>query len=326
MLLNAYTILQSWESLPAGVLPGNDGIALTTNTGSSGAGGNDGDATSNNQYVFAQRVAVPIPQSWLVLDSAATDTVFCNPQLLSDVWMVPTPLNIIGTTGSQQRNLIGEYPGLGTVWLDRHGIANIVSLHQLKEQHHIVYNSGTNNEFVLTHADGNVMRFSESAEGLYYYDTNDCIGVALINTVKHNKSSYTDTDYHHALVACQLQIKIGRPSTKDFKNIIMGNLLPNCPVTQQDIDAAEDIFGPDIGSLKGKTTHRRPHKVRQQCADPMALAVKERYHHVTICADVMHINGTAMLVTVSCNIKLGTVEGIQSTSAENLAAAIKSVI
>ena len=100
----------------------------------------------------------------------------------------------------------------------------------------MMYDSGTNNEFVLTDADGNVMRFSESGEGLYYYDTNDRIGVALINTIKHNKSSYTDTDYHRALVACQLRIKIGRPCTKDFKNIITGNLLPNCPVTLQDIE------------------------------------------------------------------------------------------
>ena len=82
MLLDAYTILQCWESLPAGGLPGNDGIALTTNTGSSGAVSDGGDATNNNQYVFAQRVAAPIPQSWLVLDSTATDTVFCNSQLL----------------------------------------------------------------------------------------------------------------------------------------------------------------------------------------------------------------------------------------------------
>ena len=81
-------------------MPGNDGIALTTNTGSSGAVGDDGDATNNNQYVFAQRVAVPIPQSWLVLDNAATDTVFCNSQLLSNVQTIPIPLNIIGTTGS----------------------------------------------------------------------------------------------------------------------------------------------------------------------------------------------------------------------------------
>ena len=189
-----------------------------------------------------------------------------------------------------------------------------------------MYDSGTNNEFVLTDADGDVMRFSESGKGLYYYDTNNRIGIALINTVKHNKSSNTDTDYHHALVACQLQIKIGRPSTKDFKNINMGNLLPNCLVTLQDIDTAEDIFGPDIGSLKREDLLLTSHKVRQQCADPMALAVKERHCHVTICADVMHINGSAMLVTVSCNIKLGTVEGIQSKSTENLAAAIKSVI
>ena len=231
MLLDAYTISQCWESLPTNVLPGNDGIALTMNTGSSWEGGNGVDATSNNQYVFAQLVTVPIPQSWLVLDSAATDTVFCNSQLLSDVWTVPIPLNIIGTTGSRQTNLVGKYPGLGTIWLDQHGIANIVSLHQAKEQHHIVYDSVTNNEFMLTDADGNVIRFSESGKGLYYYDTNDRIGVALISTVKYNRSSYTDTDYHHALAVHELQIKIGRPSTKDFKNIIAANLLPNCPMT-----------------------------------------------------------------------------------------------
>ena len=91
MLLDAYTIVQRWESHPAGVLPGNDGITLKMNTGSSGAVGDDGDATNNNQYVFAQRVAAPIPQSWLVLESSATDTVFCNPQLLSNVQTIPIP-------------------------------------------------------------------------------------------------------------------------------------------------------------------------------------------------------------------------------------------
>ena len=253
-LLDAYTILQRWESLPTGTLPVNDGIALATNTTSSGADGGDGDITNNIQYVFAQRVTVPIPQSWLVLDSAATDTVFSNPELLSDIRMVPIPLNVIGTTGSRQTNLIGDYPGLGTIWLDRHGIANIVSLHQVKQHHHITYDSVTSNQFVMTDTNGNTMRFSESDKGLYYYDTNDHMGLALINTVKDIKARYTDSDYHRALAAHQLQIKIGRPTTKDFKNIIMGNLLPNCPVTQQDIDAAEDIFGPDLGSLKGKTT------------------------------------------------------------------------
>ena len=58
----------------------------------------------------------------------------------------------------------------------------------------------------------------------------------------------------------------------------------------------------------------------------MALAVKERYRRATICTDVMYINGMAMLVTISRNIKLGTIEGIHSTSADNLAATIMSII
>jgi hypothetical protein len=51
------------------------------------------------------------------------------------------------------------------------------------------------------------------------------------------------------------------PSTKDFLRIVARNQLPNCPITRDDILAAEDIFGPDIGSLKGKTTRRKPHRV-----------------------------------------------------------------
>ena len=36
--------------------------------------------------------------------------------------------------------------------------------------------------------------------------------------------------------------------------------LQNCPVTRRDIHIAKDIYGPNLGSLKGKTTRRTlPH-------------------------------------------------------------------
>ena len=82
----------------------------------------------------------------------------------------------------------------------------------------------------------------------------------MVTTVRENKSRYTNEDYSKAVRAKELQIKIGRPNTRDFIRIVTTNQLPNCPVTKADIIAAEHIFGPDVGSIKGKTTRRRPHR------------------------------------------------------------------
>ena len=64
----------------------------------------------------------------------------------------------------------------------------------------------------------------------------------LINTVTNNKSNYTKADYLHALAARKLQIKIGNLTAHEFMKIVSSNLLPNCPITREDIKAAEDIL------------------------------------------------------------------------------------
>ena len=55
---------------------------------------------------------------------------------------------------------------------------------------------------------------------------------------------------------------IGQPSTRDFLHFVDNNLIPNCPITRQDILAAEHILGPDLGSLKGKTVRQKPCPVK----------------------------------------------------------------
>jgi hypothetical protein len=113
-------------------------------------------------------------------------------------------------------------------------------------------------KFTLTKPDGGVRTFYQT-NGLYVSKLTD--GVVMLNTVAANKSKYTNADYMRATVARKLQVIMGRPCTKELLRLIDGKLLANCPVTRQDIMAAEHIFGPDVGSLYGKTVRRAPHAI-----------------------------------------------------------------
>jgi hypothetical protein len=101
------------------------------------------------------------------------------------------------------------------------------------------------NEGVYLHQgqpDGTTFEFVQSDAGVYNLDTSNQ-GVALVTTVAHARSRYTNADYLKAVTDRNLQIEVGRPSTKNFIRIVTDNLLPNCPITKADILAAEDIFG-----------------------------------------------------------------------------------
>ena len=83
-------------------------------------------------------------------------------------------------------------------------------------------------------------------------------GTVLVTTVVDNANNVSNANYAQAMLAWKIQKIIGRPTTWTFIHFIENNLLPNCPVNCRDVMRAEQIFGPDIGSLKGKTVRRQP--------------------------------------------------------------------
>ena len=112
----------------------------------------------------------------------------------------------------------------------------------------------------------------------------------MIQTVEENKTFYTERQFQRAKRARDLYLAIGTPSIKDFKAIIRMNAITNNPVTTEDIEIAEKIFGPDIGTLKGKTTRRAPAPVVDDYIEiPDELIAAQR--NVTLCADGMKVNG-----------------------------------
>jgi hypothetical protein len=99
----------------------------------------------------------------------------------------------------------------------------------------------------------------------------------------------------------------------------------NCDVTRQDILNAEDIFGPDIGSLKGKTVRQASDQVLSSGLIPIPALIMDHYRKIILGVDVMKVNKMPFLVSISRAIKFGTVAWLKNARADTLMTNIKEV-
>ena len=118
---------------------------------------------------------------------------------------------------------------------------------------------------------------------------------------------------------------VGRPSTVAFLDLLKRNVIANCPVTPADVEAAEHIFGPDIGSLKGKTKRRNP-PIVESPVTPVPTNILKRYQKVTLCVDIMYVNRVVMVVSISRNIKFRTIKAIPNNKSGVILKSMQAII
>ena len=145
------------------------------------------------------------------------------------------------------------------------GISNILGLSNVanNDNYWIRYYSQESKYFITTRTKYvKETSFRRSPLGLHWLETKATKTIedreVFINTVEYNKSNYTCCSYLRVNLDRKLQRIIGRPSFKTLKQIIRRNLLTNCPVNIADVISADDIFGPNEGSLCGETVRTRP--------------------------------------------------------------------
>jgi len=107
-----------------------------------------------------------IPDSWILLDSQST--VDINKKLLKNIRDAKKVLSLHCNAGIATVNKIGDLPGYGTVWFYEDGIANILSLNNVKKKYRVTYDSTAYDCFEVHKADGTKRVFQPSKKGLFY--------------------------------------------------------------------------------------------------------------------------------------------------------------
>ena len=75
--------------------------------------------------------------------------------------------------------------------------------------------------------------------------------------VEENLTKYTQRSIDQAKEAQRFQVMFNNISTPKLLNIVDNNMVKGLPITRQDVKLAEEIYGPNIYALKGKTTNQK---------------------------------------------------------------------
>ncbi len=245
----------------------------------------------------------------VLLDNQSTTHVFAKKDYLQSIHQVDQQMNLSTNGGVLQLNQQGKTQNFGSVWYDSRAITNVLSFSVVREQvgpENIGYDPVE--DIYWVHANNKRFEFRRSEEGLYYWIPDGaCDGSkqhSFLELQEENQKLCTHRDYQQALKARKLLHAAGHPDPNDLIRLVNANQIANCPVTAQDFHTAKRVLGPDISSLKGKATRRKPTpSVTEQVEVPPDLYPDEK---VALCLDIMSVNKIPFLSTISKKIHYRT--------------------
>jgi hypothetical protein len=147
----------------------------------------------------------------------------------------------------------------------------------------------------------------------------------VVATVRENTMGFTQRQFEKAKQARQLCHIVGCPTTTNFKHILRQNIIKNCPVTPEDVNIAEKIFGGDIGTLKGKSTRRRPTPVTEDLME-IPPELLDQHQDLTYCMDLMYVNGMPMMTGIDRSIRFRGLVPMTSRVASELYRALDVIL
>ena len=284
----------------------------------------DENLMNQQRGIFSQRQKFSHLDNKILLDNGSTiAATFMNPNLLTNIRVSKQPIVMRTNAGAKKMNLEGDLDGFGPAIYDPNCIANILGHSGLIDRgYRIVYDSDIADIFeVYTPDRQRITKFERTPEGLYAYkpsqsffdemadeksmdsSQNDDEGMSnLVSTVKENRMGYTQQQYDRAVRARKFYHNVGCPTVANLKSLLRMNAVQNCPITTEDVDIAEKIFGPDVGTLKGKTTRKKSLAVRTDWVS-IPPEIKELHRNLTLYLDILFVDKQPALTAIDSRIR-----------------------
>lgn len=119
------------------------------------------------------------------------------------------------------------------------------------------------------------------------------IHAPVIETMTDTSEGFTPCQMELAKIVQIVQIRIGCLSDSDFLSMVCFNMIKHA-IYRLDIRTTTNIFGPNLASVRGKTTRQHPLPIiKDYVVVPRALWELNRC--LTISLDVMFIGGMGYL-------------------------------
>ena len=202
----------------------------------------------------------------ICLDSGSTTDIFCNDAFVNGIFKAARSTMTVDTNGGEATtDLQASVKDFGMVWFMKHALTNIFSLCNMVKKYRVTFDSAVLDNAFFVHLPDRKVRFGANDQGIYIM-TPEIIDsrsepqkrVTFLQTVEENKKFYKPTEVAQATKARALLVALGSPSVRDLKTAILTNAIKDNPVTTKDVTLADAIFGPDIGTLKGKSVRTIP--------------------------------------------------------------------
>ncbi len=239
----------------------------------------------------------------ILLDNQSTMSLFSNRKLVKNIQKSEETLTLRSNGGSMEINKVASIKKHNTdVWFSSDPITNILLLKDVKQHYHVTYDS-YDKSFIVWRDEKGLPNMDTS--GLLYYDPSKEEFLFVV-TVADNMKLFSKQQIAPAQKAKTLLAGLAFPSEPDNNRILRSNQVQECPVTEDDATVAHKIWGPDVPSLKGKTTRKTPPTVPTDIvAVPMKIRVLHR--NVTMSIDVFYVNKILFFLTLRQKIMFTTV-------------------